>query len=139
LRNSNLRLLATCFLFCPIALAGADDSAAIAKDEADLSALVRAWIDAEVTDDREALEQILHEDFLSTFASGLTLDRGAYIDLIIDMDLQPFSVTNEAIRIHGQTAVVIDISEDGATKFTWIAIKREGRWRVVAQTFSNLE
>ena len=139
MRNSNWLLLTTCLLLRPIALAGADYDPPSVKDKADLSALVQAWIDAEVSDDRAVLEQILHEDFLSTFASGSTVGRDAYLDLISDLDISPFSVKNEAIRIHGQTAVVIDVSDNGTTKFTWVAVKQEDRWRVVAQTFSTIK
>ena len=105
----------------------------------ELTVLVNAWIDAEVEDDRAGLERILHEDFLSTFASGATLERTEYIDFIIGLDISPFKVINESMRQHGDTAVVIDVSEDGKTKFTWIAIKREGEWKVIAQTFSRVE
>ena len=57
----------------------------------------------------------------------------------MSLDLEPFSVTNEAIRMHGDTAVVIDVSDDGLTKFTWIAMRQDNRWRVIAQTFSRVE
>jgi hypothetical protein len=69
----------------------------------------------------------------------VTLDRAAYIDFIVGLDIAPFSVTNEAVRIHGETAVVIDVSEDGRTKFTWIAVKHGGKWKVISQTFSRVE
>lgn len=105
---------------------------------AELQALVDSWIDAEVRDDRRALEDILHEDFLSTFASGKTLDRAAYIDFIIALDISPFTVRNESIRQHGDTVVVIDVSESGTTKFTWIAVRRDGDWKVISQTFSTV-
>ena len=105
----------------------------------ELTALVEAWIDAEVQSDASALEEILHEDFLSTFASGNTLDRASYIDFIVGMDIAPFRVKNESMVQHGDTVVVIDISESGATKFTWIAISRDGKWKVVAQTFSTVK
>lgn len=125
----------------PVLALGADPSASLPSPQvrAELTELVEAWIDAEVEDDREALERILHEDFLSTFASGLTLDRTAYIDFILGLDIAPFTVTNEVIRIHDETAVVIDVSEDGETKFTWIAVKHGGQWRVISQTFSKVE
>ena len=105
----------------------------------ELTALVEAWIDAEVQSDGSALEGILHEDFLSTFASGTTLDRTSYIDFIIGLDLSPFTVKNESMVQHGDTVVVIDVSESGATKFTWVAVSRDDQWKVVAQTFSNVE
>jgi hypothetical protein len=105
----------------------------------ELTALVDAWIDAEVESDGRALEEILHEDFLSTFASGKTLDRTSYIDYIIGLDIAPFKVKNESMVQHGDTVVVIDISESGATKFTWIAVSRNDRWKIIAQTFSNVK
>ncbi|MDH4043370.1 MAG: nuclear transport factor 2 family protein [Gemmatimonadota bacterium] len=51
--------------------------AAGASAEAEIVALDDAWIDAEVRHDRPALERILDERFLVTFASGRTLDRTA--------------------------------------------------------------
>ena len=107
-------------------------------DKAALTALVEAWIDAEVVRDRKALEHILDADFVSTFASGKTVDRTTYIDFIISMDIPPFAVTNEFMAVHGDTAVVIDVSEDGKTKFTWIARRLNDEWKVIAQTFSNV-
>lgn len=105
---------------------------------AELTALVTAWIDAEVHDDRDVLEQIFHEDFLSTFASGATMGRTEYIDFILSLDISPFTVTNEAMRVFGNTAVVIDVSDDGKTKFTWIAVKLGDQWQVISQTFSTV-
>lgn len=107
------------------------------RDE--LTALVEAWIDAEVQSDASALEEILHEGFLSTFASGTTLNRSSYIDFIVGLDISPFKVKNESMVQHGDTVVVIDVSESGTTKFTWIAVNRDGQWKVIAQTFSNIE
>lgn len=104
-----------------------------------ITALVEAWIEAEVQDDRLALESILHEDFLSTFASGETLDRSSYIDFIIDLEISPFSVRNESLRQYGDTVVVIDVSDSGTTKFTWIAIRRDDDWKVISQTFSRVD
>ena len=105
----------------------------------ELTELVEDWIDAEVQSDPEGLERILHEDFLSTFASGVTLDRDAYIDFIIGLDIPPFTVRNESMIQHGDTVVVIDVSDSGTTKFTWIAIRRDNQWKVISQTFSKAE
>jgi len=41
--------------------------------------------------------------------------------------------------VHGDTALVIDVSANGKTKFTWIAVKRDGQWRVISETFSRIE
>ena len=119
--------------------AQADRSATETSPEAELIALDDAWIDAEVNGDRVALERILHEDFLATLASGRTIDRTAFIDKITESGPSPFTVTHESIRVHGDTALVIDVSENGKTKFTWIAVKRDEQWRVISETFSRIE
>ena len=128
-------------LFAAAAASAADpgQTSPSPSDKAELTALVEAWIDAEVVDDREMLEQILDAAFVSTFASGKTLDRTAYIDFIISQDIPPFTVTNDFMAVHGDTAVVIDISESGKTKFTWIAKRVHGHWKVIAQTFTNVK
>ena len=105
---------------------------------AEMTRLVDAWIDAEVRSDGNALEEILHEDFLSTFSSGTTLDRDSYVDFIVGLDIPPFKVINESMVQHGEVVVVIDVSEDGRTKFTWIAARQDGKWKVISQTFSTI-
>mgnify|MGYP001820879815 CR=1 FL=1 len=106
---------------------------------AEMTRLVESWIDAEVLSDARALEEILHEDFLSTFASGTTLDRDSYVDFIVGLDIPPFKVINESMIQHGDTVVVVDVSESGTTKFTWIAMKQGDQWKVVSQTFSSIK
>ncbi len=135
------RLIAV-ILVLSAACANADDiteSATELSPEAELIALDDAWIDAEVSGDRKSLERILDEQFLATWASGRTIDRAAYIDYILSEKIPPFSVVHDVIRIYGDTALVIDISESGKTKFTWIAVNRDGQWRVISETFSRVE
>ena len=109
------------------------------SEQAELVALSDAWIDAEVRHDRAALEQILDERFLATFASsGKTIDRSAYIAWILRTELEPFQVVNEVVDVHGDTALVIAVSEGGTTKFTWIAVRKEGQWKVISETFSRV-
>ena len=106
----------------------------LARDQ--LIALERDWIEAEIDKDRARLERVLHPRFVSTFQSGTTVDREAYIDIILGMDLPPFTVSGHRIELHGDTAVVVDTLDGGDTKFTWVAVKRAGEWKVIAQTFS---
>ena len=110
-----------------------------AVSEAALVALDDMWVAAEIGHDRATLERILDDRFLSTFASGKTIDRNAYIDWILSAEIKPFKVVHDVIRIHGDTALVVDLLETGGTKITWVAVKRAGRWRVISQTFSRAE
>jgi hypothetical protein len=121
--------------------AGAADTPATSTGpaaRAELIALDDAWVKAEVGGDRQGLERILDERFLATFASGRTIGQGAYIDFIVGEDIAPFKVVHDKIVVHGDTAVVIDLSESGRTKFTWIAVRREGHWKVISETFSRM-
>lgn len=101
-----------------------------------LVTLEQQWIEAEINKDRAGLERVLHPRFVSTFKSGETVDREGYIDSILGMDLTPFTVSGHQIELHGDTAVVVDGLDSGNTKFTWVAVKRDGEWSVIAQTFS---
>ena len=97
------------------------------------------WIDAEVGHDQAALERILDDRFLATFASsGKTIDRSAYVAWIMETELEPFRVINETVNIHGETALVIATTTDRKTKFTWVAVRKGGQWVVIAETFSRI-
>lgn len=108
------------------------------SDHAELNALGEAWIDAEVADDRAALEQILDERFVATQPNGRTIDRSAFIEMILAQDLEPFESVHELIEVHGDVAVVIDRSESLGLKTTWIAQRQVAGWRVLAETFTRI-
>jgi hypothetical protein len=106
--------------------------------EAQLIALENEWIAAEVNSDGAALERILDEQFLLTFSSGKTIGRTEFIDVILAANIAPFTVIRETIRVHGDTALVIDLSSDGRVKFTWVAVKRDGQWRIISETMTSV-
>jgi hypothetical protein len=137
IRSTSIRQLGRVIAVLSVLVAGASFAAA-PGERSTLIALSDAWIDAEVGHDRAALERILDERFLATLSSGKTLDRTAYIDWIAKMTLDPFKVLNEVVNIYGDTAVVISTTTDRETKFTWIAVKRNSRWRVISETFSEV-
>ena len=136
------KAVAVSLILASYAVAGlADDaleSAPVSAAEAELIALDEAWIDAEVRGDRAALERILHEQFLATYPSGRTVDRATFIDDVLKNDIAPFVVTHESIRVHGDTALIIDVSESGNMKYTWVAVRTSGRWRVISETFTKV-
>ena len=108
--------------------------------QSELIALSDAWIAAEVKHDKVALENILDERFLATFASsGKTVDRTTYIARIMQTEIPPFEVLNEVVDIHGEaTALVIATTTDRTTKFTWVAARKAGQWKVISETFSKI-
>jgi hypothetical protein len=112
--------------------------AANPSQESELSALNDAWIDAEVHHDRGALERILDERCLVTLSSGKTVTRSQFIDRILSIEIKPFVVLNEAMNIHGDAALVISTTTDRTKKFTWVAVKKQGQWRVISETLSKI-
>ena len=106
--------------------------------ESDLIALSDAWIDAEVHHDKAALERLLDERFLATLTSGKTVDRTAFIERIMATEIKPFEVLNEVVNVHGDAALIISTTTDRTTKFTWVAVKKGGEWRVISETFSKI-
>lgn len=128
----------TCIL-CLCTYGAHNDVTTTPKVEAELIALTEAWIDAEVKGDRGALERILDERFLVTYASGKTGGRDEYIDLMIKSEIQPFGVSYDEIRVHGNTAVVVNTITGTPTKITWVAVRQEGQWRAIVQTFSTVK
>lgn len=121
-----------------ILLAGAA-SADWSPEQQELISLSDEWIAAEVGHDKRALERILDERFLATFASsGKTIDRSAYIEWIMQSKIEPFQVLNEVVNIHGDAALVIATSTNRTIKFTWVAVRKGERWQVVSETFSRI-
>lgn len=119
----------------------APEKAASQAHEADAAALLAlqdAWVAAEIAGDAATLARITDPRMLSTFASGKTIDRDAYIDWIVNTDVAPFSIVADDIIIDGDTAVVVSRIGD-KTKIVWTAIKRDGVWRGLAQSFSKIE
>lgn len=106
--------------------------------EPELVALSNEWIDAEVHHDKAALERLLDERFLVTFASGKTVDRTEFVDRIMNTKIEPFDVLNEVVNVHGDAALIIGTTPDHSTKFTWVAVKKAGQWRVISETFSKI-
>ncbi|MDH4043371.1 MAG: hypothetical protein OEY20_04190 [Gemmatimonadota bacterium] len=49
-----------------------------------------------------------------------------------------FEVLHDVIRIHGDVALVIDSSTDRKSKYTWIAVRKEGQWWVISETMTNV-
>ena len=70
-----LLIIVAVLLTSPATIAETGVNAVESSVRLEMTALVELWIDAEVRSDGQALAEILHEDFLSTFASGTTLGR----------------------------------------------------------------
>jgi hypothetical protein len=106
--------------------------------ESEIIALSDAWIQAEINHDKSTLERVLDERFLATLTSGKTIDRRAYIDWITSEKIDPFVVVKEAIKIHGDAALVIGVIKEDDLKVSWVAVRKSGIWKAISLTFSKV-
>jgi hypothetical protein len=104
----------------------------------EVSALSDTWIQAEINHDKGTLERVLDEQFLATLTSGQTIDRRAYIEWITSSKIDPFEVDREAIKVHGDAALVIGVIKGENLKVSWVAVRKGGTWRAISLTFSKV-
>ncbi len=75
--------------------------------------------------------------FVVTLASGKTMDRTAFVDLITITKIEPFEVRNEVVNAHGDPALELGRAADCTNKFTWAAVNNGAEWRGISKTFSR--
>jgi ketosteroid isomerase-like protein len=110
-----------------------------ATPEDEIRAFSKEWADAEVARDRKTLERILDDGFVATFSSGKTLEKAAFIQLIATIMMPPFNIVHDVIHVNGDTAIVVDrFGANLDTKCTWVAVKRNGEWRAIAEQMTRV-
>ncbi len=115
-------------------------SGAGSSPEEQLLALDKAWVEAEVKHERKAIERILDEKLLVTFGSGKTTEREEFIAAILSEPVAPYEVVHDLVQVFRDTAIVVDHFGTGLkANVTWVAIRRNGQWRVIAETFSSVK
>ena len=118
-----------------------------AKTEAELVALEKQWLEAEVHGDVAALDKMFAADFIGTGPGGNILYKD---DIVPSAEHQgqgrfPNAALKESVvRVYGTTAVVMGLvgietpNEHGRLRFTKVYLKRDGRWICVAAHLSRL-
>ncbi len=115
--------------------------------------LERAWLNAYEQHDQKAMEAILADDFLITFADGSSQNKS---QVISSLKAQPasnrpttkFYTEDVKARVYGDTViltgrVVAEWQREGKplakelSRYTDTYVKRNGRWQVVASHLSN--
>src|SRR3954466_9511539 len=93
---------------------------------------------AELTADREALRELLADDFLSIGPRGFVLDKNQWIDRHGEFRYQALETSEMDVRQYGDTAVVRDVQRNRATygdqpvavntRVSQVWIRRDERW-----------
>jgi ketosteroid isomerase-like protein len=107
--------------------------------EDQIRAFGKEWADAEVARDRKALERIIDDGFVVTFSSGKTIGKAAFIQLNATIMMPPSNIVHDVIHVDGDTAIVVDrFGANLDTKCTWVAVKRNGEWRAIAEQMTRI-
>jgi len=144
------RTLLTLFMLSTIAAVGTATQVAktsATTDERRVLALDQEWADAEVTHNKGVLERILDDRFVATDDTGKTMDKAGFIDDALRFSMLAQTVVHDVTRFDGDTAVLVDtttvrFSTNGqertqAYKVTVVYLKRQGRWRAIAEQFGK--
>jgi len=120
-------------------------SAQQSKAEKEVLAVNKAWADAQVKGDLEALDKIFHEDLIVTSGNGTLRDKkGELADSKPAPDFKTYFFNTEDVRIkiYGKTAVVTGHAKwrisyqgkdaDNERRYTSVYVKQNGRWQMVA-------
>lgn len=114
----------------------------------DVMAAQHRFDDAERTDDRTALGELIHEDFVSIGPKGFLMDKAQWIARHDFFAYHELAVSDEDVRVFGDAAIVRDIQRNHATSSghevrvntrvsqTWV--RTEGTWRLAGIQFSSL-
>jgi hypothetical protein len=108
-----------------------------------LRGLLRAWSDAEARGDATALDALLAVDFRGDGPEGFVLDKDGWLDRHRqgDLTVDSFMWIAHDVRVIGQADVAIGVQSQiaryrgrdcsGAFACTLVAVRRDGRWRIV--------
>jgi ketosteroid isomerase-like protein len=133
-------LLCLLWLAMPVLLASQDSSKVIAMEN--------AWNQAELTNDANAVQLLLADDFVMTTAEGTLYNKAQMVASVRDKSYHPEALQSSGMVVHGHgnTAIVtgayyekgIDKGKPwerrGRFTDTWMFI--DGRWQCVASHFS---
>ena len=135
-----------------LALPGHAQAADTANAERQVSKLLRDWVTAENEHDAAALNRILDDQFISTYAAGTPTRKAGFIKSLTKGQADPRqsqSIEDETILVSGDTAILVgtdifhrtDHAEpDGlALRYTITCVRKNGHWVALAEHIVKIE
>jgi Domain of unknown function (DUF4440) len=118
---------------------------------AELTQVSNDILDAIRHRNREALEAVLHSDFIQIDEHGVRISRGAFVDAVVnaDFDIKALSFDSLSVEVFGAVGLVTGvqrarvrsaIEEDltGRTAFTDVFVRTDGGWKLRVATSADL-
>ena len=126
------------------------DPTITASDEQAVLRAEHGWVDAALKGDVEAFASFMADDYLALLPGGRIRDKAIWVSALRagTSKYESVNLSNLRVRVYGNTAVVFgdftqkatangkDNSAAGKYMDTWL--KRDGRWQLVASSFSRV-
>ncbi len=132
-------------------LGGLTAAAQSSNSETEVRAANKAWADAQVKGDLEALDKLFAEELIVTSGNGTVRDKkGELADAKPDPDFKTYFFNTDDLRIKicDKAAVVTGHAKwrtsykgkdsDNERRFTCVYVKRDGRWQMVAMQVTRI-
>lgn len=114
-----------------------------ADPDAEVRELVTAWAAAEATEDVDALDHLLGDDFTGIGPIGFVIDKATWLGRFsTGLHNEAFSLDDVQVHAHGDTAVVIGVQDQRTTyngndtsgrfRVSLTAVRDAGRWQLVS-------
>ena len=112
-----------------------------ARDEREVTQLIKDLTEAVVKADVAFLERVLHEDYAHHRPRGAVENRAQYLEnrKARHVDFESLVADDIKVRVHGDTAVVTGRSTakgkdqhgkiDDQRRWTRVLVRRDGRWQ----------
>jgi len=139
----------SCPFFLALALLSASLPQSFAQTEGDESkiiALENLWNQVQVAHDADAMEKMLHPDFVLTDYDGSVLNKAQFLASIRDKSNQLITEVSQDMKLHRHGDTVIGATHEKGTlkgkpyehhgRFTDTWIKRDYRWLCIASQLS---
>lgn len=120
--------------------------------EEEVQRLTLQYLDARVANDAATIARILAEEFISINSSGAVGDRSGALRTPTNVTptgerISAFEVDSLRARVYGTTALVIGVrrlrradgSIGGGLRFTFVFVRRDRDWRLVASHSTDIQ
>jgi hypothetical protein len=120
--------------------------------ESEVERVARQYLDARLANDTGAIRRLLAEEYTGINSSGALGDRASALRLPMNVTpmgqpIAGFDVDSVRVRVYDSAAVMTGIrrirsadgSAGGGLRFTFVFIRRDGRWQLTASQATDLQ
>jgi hypothetical protein len=138
-------------LLVSLAPAGLSAQRGAGSAEDEVARAARQYLDARLANDTAAISRLLAEEYIGINSTGALADRASALRLPMNVTptgqpIGAFDLDSTHVRVYGTAAVMTGIrrvrsadgSAGGGLRFTFVFVRRDGRWQLAASQATDL-